>query len=43
MTAKELYTAYLGFGEDPYIVGENIRFSAWEYAKERCTADSRRT
>jgi hypothetical protein len=40
MTASELYDAYTGFGDDPFIVCVNagdasVRFSAWEYAKER--------
>jgi hypothetical protein len=40
MTASELYDAYTGFGDDPFIVclkpdGEPVRFSAWEYAEER--------
>ena len=39
MTADELYAAYTGFGEDPFIVGGESRvpFSAWTYAKTRCT------
>src|ERR1700730_11315217 len=38
MTAGELYDLYTDFGEDPFIVSEdrNCRFSAWDYAKERC-------
>lgn len=38
MTADELYQQYTSFGSDPYIVSEDqsCRFSAWEYAKERC-------
>jgi hypothetical protein len=40
MTASELYDAYTGFGDDPFIVcinagDEPVRFSAWVYAKER--------
>jgi hypothetical protein len=40
MTASELYDAYTGFGDDPFIVcvnadDEPVRFSAWEYAEER--------
>jgi hypothetical protein len=40
MTASELYNAYTGFGDDPFIVcvnagDEPVRFSAWEYAEER--------
>lgn len=39
MTAGQLYAVYTGFGEDPFIVGESVpfRFSAWDYAKERCS------
>ena len=39
MTAGELYQLYTGFGEDPFILGEQVpfRFSAWDYAKERCS------
>ncbi|HEX8737338.1 MAG TPA: hypothetical protein VF721_18540 [Pyrinomonadaceae bacterium] len=39
MTAGQLYVVYTGFGEDPFIVGEPapFRFSAWDYAKERCS------
>lgn len=39
MTAEELYTSYTSFGEDPFIVspGEKVEFSAWTYAKRRCT------
>ena len=39
MTSVELYSAYCGFGEDPFIVvktGEPPSFSAWDYARERC-------
>jgi hypothetical protein len=40
MTASELYGAYTGFGDDPFIVcvnaaDERVRFSAWDYAEER--------
>ena len=40
MTASELYDAYTGFGDDPFIVcvnadDEPVGFSAWDYAKER--------
>jgi hypothetical protein len=40
MTASELYDAYTGFGDDPFIVcvnadDEPVRFSAWDYAEER--------
>ena len=40
MTASELYDAYTGFGDDPFIVvldgaDDNAKFSAWNYAKER--------
>ncbi len=37
MTSKELYGAYTGFGEDPFIIPEDdSHFSAWDYARERC-------
>lgn len=41
MSAQALYERYVGFGEDPFIVvfdgeDENARFSAWDYAKQRC-------
>jgi len=38
MTARELYSAYQGFGEDPFIVSDDPAcvFSAWDYARERC-------
>jgi hypothetical protein len=40
MTASELYDAYTGFGDDPFIVCVNaddkpVRFSAWDYAEEQ--------
>jgi hypothetical protein len=43
MSAEALYADYTGFGEDPFIVvldGEDPRakFSAWDYAQERCSA-----
>jgi len=39
MTAGQLYQVYTGFGEDPFIVGEPapFHFSAWDYARERCS------
>lgn len=38
MSADELYSAYTSLGDDPWIVPEpeGQRFSAWEYARERC-------
>jgi len=41
-TAEGLYAQYKMFGDDPYVVGtvEGERFSAWDYAKERCVAIS---
>ena len=38
MTAKQLFDAYKCFGDDPYIVSTNDdrKFSAWDYAKQRC-------
>lgn len=37
-TAKELYSGYVAFGEDPWVAtGDGVRhFSAWDYAKRRC-------
>ena len=39
MTAAELYKGYVSFGEDPFVVPnpDGIIFSAWDYAKERCS------
>ena len=39
ITASELYQTYTGFGEDPFILpsDEKARFSAWDYAKQRCS------
>ena len=44
MTAQELCQAYTSFGEDPFIVSDDpdCKFSAWDYAKERCQALCRR-
>lgn len=39
MTAAELWDSYTSFGEDPAIacVGvDRVKFSAWDYARERC-------
>ncbi len=37
MTSLELFEAYTGFGEDPFIVPEGEpHFSAWDYARARC-------
>ena len=41
MTAEELYQQYVLFGDDPFIVGPDVKgvlFSAWTYARERATA-----
>ena len=37
-TALELYSSYTSFGEDPFIrpASRTDRFSAWEYARQRC-------
>jgi len=40
-TAEELYSGFRGYGEDPFIMGEepeleSERFSAWAYAEQRC-------
>jgi hypothetical protein len=36
--AEELYKQYTSFGEDPWISSDDsdCKFSAWNYAKERC-------
>jgi hypothetical protein len=36
MSAAALYGQYTSFGDDPYIIGDPSRFSAWDYAKHRC-------
>ena len=41
ITAEELFSGYRGYGEDPYIMGEEPKekseiFSAWAYAEQRC-------
>lgn len=38
MAPDELYSAYTMFGADPWISGgeQGVRFSAWDYAKQRC-------
>jgi hypothetical protein len=37
-TAEERFKQYTTFGEDPWISSEdaNCKFSAWNYAQERC-------
>jgi hypothetical protein len=40
MTAEALYEGYIQYGEDPFIVppaGEEVAFSAWDYARQRCS------
>lgn len=39
ITSDGLYRQYTMFGEDPFIVSSmnDCPFSAWSYAKERCT------
>jgi hypothetical protein len=39
MSFDELYEGYTMFGEDPFIVSEDARcrFSAWDYARQRCS------
>jgi hypothetical protein len=38
MSAEDLYLSYTSIGDDPFIVGpEDSNFSAWSYAKERCS------
>jgi len=38
VTPAALYARYVSFGDDPYIVPQpdGERFSAWDYAKQRC-------
>ena len=40
MAAEALFSLYTSFGDDPYVVPEppGSRFSAWDYARERCAA-----
>jgi hypothetical protein len=40
MTAEALWADYTRFGDDPFIVttDEQCRFSAWDYARQRCAA-----
>ena len=37
-SAADLYFSYTSFGEDPFIrpAPDGQRFSAWEYARQRC-------
>jgi TRAP-type mannitol/chloroaromatic compound transport system substrate-binding protein len=39
---KELWEGYMMYGEDSFIFNDdtNNRFSAWEYAKQRCREHS---
>jgi hypothetical protein len=39
ITAEQLWRSYASFGEDPFIIGpdEQCRFSAWDYARQRCS------
>ena len=39
MSGAELYKSYVAFGEDPFVVSqpEGAEFSAWVYAKQRCS------
>ena len=39
MSAATLYGSYTGFGEDPYIVGDDcdeVSFSTWTYVESQC-------
>ncbi|MCC8956183.1 hypothetical protein H8B02_22960 [Bradyrhizobium sp. Pear77] len=41
MTSEALWEAYVGFGDDPFVVPVDpkdapVAFSAWEYARSRC-------
>lgn len=38
MTGVEMFEAYTGFGDDPFIIAEGapeVEFSAWTYAEQR--------
>ena len=40
MTAEALYASYTSFGDDPFIRSINaeaVKFSAWDYARQRST------
>ena len=40
MSTQDLWESYKAFGEDPFIQSVDvppIRFSAWDYARERCS------
>jgi len=39
ITGEDLFAQYKSFGDDPYITGgiEKVPFSAWDYAKYRCS------
>lgn len=40
MTAEALYGKYTLLGDDPFILSinsESVKFSAWDYARQRCT------
>jgi hypothetical protein len=41
---EEIFDAYTGFGEDPWIASEDqaCKFSAWEYARARSREISRK-
>ncbi len=36
VSAADLYNHFVQYGEDPFIVGGEQVFSAWDYAKLRC-------
>ncbi len=38
MSSEDLYQQYTMMGDDPFIISDDrdCRFSAWNYAKERC-------
>jgi hypothetical protein len=40
MEAEQLWASYVTFGEDPFIMttDEQCKFSAWDYARQRCEA-----
>lgn len=45
ISARKLYDKYKTFGDDPWIFGEpeGMHFSAWDYAKKRCSELTNKT
>ena len=36
ISAEKLLLQYKTFGDDPFIIGDGVKFSAWDYAALRC-------